>query len=278
MARNFALKLYRTFFVIPPAASFQILRNKFTARRVESGLPEVEHPIDQQYGIDTSGGMGFEQLGAGTSSDVFNTAYFGSQPSIIRQAIRMLPDQHGLTFMDIGCGKGRALAVASEFPFRRIIGVELASSLAKVARANAELVGRRFPDRTTIDVVEGDALTTAIPEGPLVIYMYHPFFRKLMKKLVRKVENWLAGSKSKVYVIYYNPMFPDLYDKSKRFRRVYAGMMDIDAGDRGTGPTYAADAVVIWQSVGEPMLEPHPQAAAARVEMVVPGWQTRVVS
>jgi hypothetical protein len=55
-------------------------------------------------------------------------------------------------------------------------------------------------------------------------------------------------------------------------------MMDYVAGEEGDGDNRQPDAdpLAIWQSVGEPMLQPHPQAAA-RIQITVPGWETKVV-
>jgi SAM-dependent methyltransferase len=279
MLNNLVAKLYRSLFVFPPAMSLRILRNRLIPGTSNGDkIPSLAHPIDRHYGIDTSGFIAFAQLRSGKPSDIFNTAYCGSQPSVIRKALDMLPDHRNLTFFDLGCGKGRALAVASEFPFRRIVGIELVPFLATTAKANAEVMRRQFPGRTPIEVVEGDALATPIPDGPLVIYLYHPFYRRMMKGVVRNIEKRLSSSKTKAYVMYYNPVYFDLFDKSRLFQRVYAGMLDFELGEREAGSTYqdATDALAVWQSVGEPMLQSHPQAAA-RIQAVVPGWRAKVV-
>lgn len=281
MINDLVLKLYRALVVLPPAASLRMLRKKASLRasgRLDPGnsavMASVAHSIDREYGIDTSGVGRFDQLRSGKFSDVFSTGYCGSQPSIIRRALEILPDHHSLTFFDLGCGKGRALAVASEFPFRRIVGVELAPSLASAARINAGTMRSRFPGRTPIEIIERDALAMPIPDGPLVIYLYHPFYRKIMTGVIRNIEKWLLSGHSKVYIIYYNPMYFDLFDKSRLFRRVFAGMMDSAPGEQRSGPT--SDALAIWQSIGEPILQSHPKAAA-RIQIAVPGWQAKVV-
>ncbi len=60
--------------------------------------------------------------------------YIGSQPSIMRRALSALGPVERYDFLDLGCGKGRALIVAAEFPFRAITGVELSPALAAIAR------------------------------------------------------------------------------------------------------------------------------------------------
>lgn len=268
--RLFVVKMWRNLFVLPPEGliptlrvNFTILRDKLFPRPSKPAkIAPLAHPIDGQYGIDTSGYMGFQQLHSGKTADLYNACYCGSQPSIVRIALQALPDHHNYTFLDLGCGKGRALAVASEFAFRRIVGVELVPSVVSTARANAEVIRHRFPDRTPIEIVEGDAMTTAIPDGPVVIFFYHPFYRKIMKGVLKNIEKWLSRSKSKAFVVYYNPFYFDLYDKSRLFRRFYVEAMSYDPHEKGTAFDDADEAVAIWQSVGEPMLEAHPQAMA----------------
>jgi SAM-dependent methyltransferase len=269
--RLFVVKMWRNLFVLPPEgliptlrANFAILRDKLSPgeRPKPAKIAPQAHPIDREYGIDTSGYMGLQELDSGKSSDIYNASYCGSQPSIVRKALQALPDHRSFTFLDLGCGKGRALAVASEFPFRRIVGVELAPSVASIARANAEIIRSRFPGRTPIEIVEGDAMTAAIPDGPVVIFFYHPFYRKIMKAVLRNIEKWLLRSQSRAFVVYYNPFYFYLYDKSRMFRRFYVATMGYEPHEKGTAFDDADEAVAIWQSVGESMLEAHPQAMA----------------
>ncbi|MFC2176351.1 hypothetical protein ACFLR1_05220, partial [Bacteroidota bacterium] len=50
-----------------------------------------------------------------------------------------------LVFLDIGSGKGRAMILAAEHGFKKVIGVEYASELNEIAKSNIELIKDRFP-------------------------------------------------------------------------------------------------------------------------------------
>ena len=53
-------------------------------------------------------------------------AYHAAPAWLIRETLNSIPLQANLfTFIDMGSGKGRALLVASEFPFAKIVGVEI---------------------------------------------------------------------------------------------------------------------------------------------------------
>jgi SAM-dependent methyltransferase len=106
------------------------------------------HPFDRSHGTDTSGFIPAEELPSSPYDLAKKHCYGGSQPSIIRSALAALPSLESFTFIDLGCGKGRPLLVASEFPFRDIVGVEISPSLAADARANASILRQRFPART----------------------------------------------------------------------------------------------------------------------------------
>src|ERR1700729_1081185 len=99
----------------------------------EPSKPQVQpqpHPFDQRYGVDTSGLIGGGDLRSGHQHDIFNTAYYGMPPTRFRPVIdRWISDQSqsaiaNYSFIDLGCGKGRAVLMASQYGFRQVIGVE----------------------------------------------------------------------------------------------------------------------------------------------------------
>jgi len=76
----------------------------------------------------------------------------------VRRGLSALGDIRDYAFIDLGCGKGRVTTVASEFPFREVIGVELSTALAATARANAATVARRFPDRPQVTIAAANVV------------------------------------------------------------------------------------------------------------------------
>src|ERR1700748_1409195 len=89
------------------------------------------HPFDETHGVAASGLVPAGNLVTGHPNDEYVTAYYGVAPSILRTLIdrwRETPPPypiHSYTFIDYGAGKGRAMLIASEFPFHQVIGIEL---------------------------------------------------------------------------------------------------------------------------------------------------------
>lgn len=240
------IRLYASHLLHRPAVR-RALENLPVARRHYTGWRRT-HPFDQLYGVETSGAEQVAELRVDPIIARHMSPYAGSQPSIIRQAIATLPDLSECSFIDLGCGKGRPLVVASEFPFRRVVGVELAPDLVSTARANAATVHERFPERPAIEIVEDNAARFRWPDGRLVLFCYHSFDADLVGELVVSLERALAGSVEHLFVIYYNPVWGALFDRSAAFERWYAAMLPYDPSEIGFGPDQS-DSVVIWQSI-----------------------------
>jgi SAM-dependent methyltransferase len=202
------------------------------------------HPFDELHGTDTAGYVAARDLRSGAASDPYITGYAGCAPGIVRRILERVPDSAATTFLDLGCGKGRALIVATEFGFRSVIGVELSPDLCRAARANAEIVAARFPERAAIEIVRGDAVEYVLPDGPLAIFLYHPFHRILMQRLADRLA--ADGAERSIHVLYCNAVFADVFDRSPGFTPVFSGTMSCDPGERG----YAAadeEPVAIWR-------------------------------
>jgi SAM-dependent methyltransferase len=215
------------------------------------------HPLDRIYGIDTSGVVPVEKLHPDPNLQSLIIAYAGSQPSIVRRGLSVLGDIRDYAFIDLGCGKGRVTTVASEFPFREVIGVELSTALAATARANAATVALRFPDRPQVTIAAANVVNFPLPAGKLVCFNYHAFGPELIAQIVARFEAALAsGELPHMFFVYYNPVHSEAFDASPAFARFYVEQIPYDRSEIGFGPD-RDDVVAIWQSVHGSAPTPH---------------------
>lgn len=237
------------------------LSSAFAAfRRLASPWPK--HPIDRLYGIETSSHVPRMLLRTGNqTNDVANVGYAGSQPSIIRRSLNELPAVEGAAFFDLGCGKGRVLATATEFPFASITGIELAPRMCAMAQRNCAKLAARHPERTRAQAICGNAVEPDLPEsGQVVLFLYNSFRGPLVEMLVRNLETTLAGRPElKLFLIYYNPTQAAIVDGSETFERYFAERLTFTDEERGSSPFgNDHDSVVIWQSRSTVMAPPRP--------------------
>ena len=233
-----------------------------------------KHPYDRVNGTRTSGMLPSFLLNPGQPMGTPTTAYAATQPSIIRTALAAIPDPRQCQFIDIGCGKGRPLLVATEFGFPIITGLELSPTLSRIARRNADIFARAHPDRTRIDIVTGDALLYKLPEQKLVIFLYRPFDRSPTERLVANIETSLRAAPRDLYIVSYNPVFAGPFDASPLLERRYAAQIPYDPSERSYGWD-ESDAVIIWQNRGNPHPWP-PGDPNAPVTIVTADWRAEI--
>jgi len=178
------------------------------------------HPFDLAHGTDTGGHIPGEIL---TPANLYNTAYYAISPSTLAQALELLPEPaFDFTFVDLGCGKGRALLVAAELPFHHIVGVELSADLCEIARKNTARQHR-------IAIQHHDAATVAYPEGPLLVFLYHPFLKPVLRRVLANLTHQRARSPDPTYLLYANCTYQALF--ARDFQLVWDHSLPLSAED-----------------------------------------------
>ena len=234
---------------------------------------ELMHPFDLAHGTETSGFIPPDQLPNSSFATKKGHLYAGSQPSIIRVALLTLPPLDDYSFIDLGCGKGRPLLVASEFPFRELIGVELAESLAEIGQKNLTRFRKSYPGRAPMRIETGDACNFQFPAGNLVVFLYNPFNDEVMRRVITNIEAALDAESRSIFIIYYNPVCSACMDQSPRLKRYFAASLPYGDEERGFGPDLS-DSVVIWQGGSD---VPARVGASSSIVMTDPGSRAEVV-
>ncbi|MGY1794619.1 methyltransferase domain-containing protein [Geodermatophilus sp. SYSU D00525] len=178
--------------------------------------------FDRKFGLDTRGWRTPDADAVARSLHRDNTDF---EPMSVRELGRIfagLPaDPAGLTFVDLGCGKGGPLAVAALHRFHRVIGVELDSRLARTARRNAAVLQARTPTR--IEVVEADASTYRLPPEPTLLFLYNPFGAGTMGEVAKSVVASLHERPRPLFVLYVNPVHRQVWDAIPELRPIRCG-------------------------------------------------------
>jgi SAM-dependent methyltransferase len=170
------------------------LRN-ITWRLREEFRPE-KHPYDILTGCDTSGMIHHLRLGSNAED------YQPIDPDVFRATMAHIDEDFStFAFVDLGCGKGRALLLAEEYEFKKIVGVDFAKNLAEIASENATKVGSK-----RITVVHGDAREFSFPPGPLVVFLYNPFSAAIMRSVTQR----LISHAEPFYIAYVNSLHADV--------------------------------------------------------------------
>ncbi|HEY4357112.1 MAG TPA: class I SAM-dependent methyltransferase [Acidobacteriaceae bacterium] len=199
------------------------------------------HPFDRLHGTETSGLLPGEIISEGTTAMPSElTAYYGIAPSILRSLLDTwlqrtspaAPIEQTVLF-DVGAGKGRAMLLASQYPFLRVEGIEFNEELAAIAQSN---IARWENDSqsealASISLHHGDALLHPLPPEPTVVFMFHPFERALTSRFLRHIDECRAGTQIPLDLIYANAEYHVLLERHPRFQHLWSGSVPMSTDD-----------------------------------------------
>ncbi|MBD0333651.1 MAG: hypothetical protein ICV66_13475 [Chitinophagaceae bacterium] len=123
------------------------------------------------------------------------------------------------SLVDFGSGKGRVLAVAAYYNFKRIRGVEFAAELCRDAEENIRRIAHLYPD-AWFQILNMDAVDYEIAEDDEVFFFFNPFSEKIMSKVLSNLLNSLSKTPRKVFVVYVNPLYKKLFTENG-FHEIY---------------------------------------------------------
>ena len=151
-------------------------------------------------------------------------ALFGEMLASLKQASPVLSsakiDFREFTFIDIGSGKGRVLMMAADYPFRRILGIELLPALHQVARENIVKYKSDSQQCFAIECLLGDASQYVFPPEPAVLYLFNPLPESGLVRLLSNLEHSLREHPRPMFVLYHNPLLEHVLTGNAAFRRI----------------------------------------------------------
>lgn len=177
-------------------------------------LLTYEGKYEKKLGINTHSIVNLNSLTLAGENSEQNHHYQGASYFILFSIFNKLPeDIKNSNFVDYGCGKGRALFVAEQCGFTKLIGVDIAKELIDDANTN-KLVYKKKNNQSEFHFLFNDATTFQIPENTSVFYFFNPFGKDIMQKVIQNIKESLKQNPRKIYCIYLNPKYKSVFDHS----------------------------------------------------------------
>lgn len=215
------------------AAIWEFLRDS-TPARLHRRYGDVDYDWDHRVNT-TSAAVGWRDRLLG----VFHSPYQPTEPALFREmldrwceppnsqpAVGNLPrtplDFRDFTFLDLGSGKGRTLLMASDYPFRRIVGVELLPALHQIAEQNLRVYQSDSQKCFALEAICADAATFPLPDTPLLIYLFNPFPESGLRQFVANLRQSLSVNPRPVYLLYHNPLLEQVLVENSVLTRIAA--------------------------------------------------------
>jgi len=174
--------------------------------------------FDWDYRVDTtSATVGWRERFIG----LLNSPYQPTEAALFHRMLAAVPiDFHEFTFIDIGSGKGRALLLASDYPFQRIIGVELLPELHRIAQENIRRYKSESQRCFSIGSSCADATSLQFPAAPLLIYLFNPLPEDRLRQMLQNLHGSIHEHPRPVWIIYHNPLLEHVLLESGTFEKL----------------------------------------------------------
>ena len=163
--------------------------------------------FDLLWDTDTSGMIQARVMHESGSSALCSNYYKAGDAQLFRAMMGSLDiDFSRYSFVDYGSGKVLIVLLASEYPLRKITGVELSKKLHAIAEQN--LAKYRSPSQRChdIELLCADATTHELPQGPVIVFLYDPITdRKLFQRLLDNIARSWEKAPRDVFILYAHP-------------------------------------------------------------------------
>jgi hypothetical protein len=181
-----------------------LLPSRYRSRR-------LDREFDAEHGVNTAGIVELAGLRIEGENSRHGVRYEQTRPTDFEELMGAVQVRfEDFVFVDFGSGKGRALLLASAYPFRKIVGVEFAAELHAAALENVRRY--RSPARRCgeFELHCADAAEFPVPREPAVFYFYNPFGEEVMAKVLANIRQSLEEQPREVFILYCNSVLRGL--------------------------------------------------------------------
>jgi Methyltransferase domain len=156
---------------------------------------------------------------------VFHSPYQPTEAALFHEMLAALREQtlcdlRDFVFLDLGSGKGRTLLMASDYPFRRIVGVELLPELHRTAEDNIGKYKRETQRCFAVQSVCSDATEFVFPAEPIVLYLFNPLPEGGLRRVIANLEQSLRTHPRPIYVLYHNPVLEGVLSECAALKKI----------------------------------------------------------
>ena len=173
-----------------------------------------DYLFDIIHGTETHTFVELDALGVDKSHREHAHMYQPTFGAPLRRLLKELRIPSEKVFVDLGCGKGKVLLVASEFGFKEARGVEISPSLCEVARRNCAIYRSKKKTGTVFSILNSDALDYEIRDDEDIFFLFNPFDAYVLEQVVQNISASLQKHRRKIWIIYRNAVHRDVIEKT----------------------------------------------------------------
>lgn len=144
---------------------------------------------------------------------------------VFQWAMELLPDpveRH--EFIDYGAGRGRVLLMASNHPFEKITGAEIAEELANDCRLNIAQYPRSLMKCRDVNCEHLSALRLPVPDQETVFFFNNPFAKSMFERVITQIVRSYKQEPRPLFVICVDINADEIMEDTGVFTRIQPSM------------------------------------------------------
>lgn len=160
---------------------------------------------EKNYNIDTTGADSLKNLEEKGIDITHSTIYMPVSYDLLEYFFKKIKIETFNHFLDIGCGKARAMCVAASYTVKKISGIELSKKLFTAAKENIAVTKEKYP-LTDFKIYNNDAFYFEIDKDVDCIFFFNPFDETIMSGVMENIETSLEANPRGMTIVYINPL------------------------------------------------------------------------
>jgi len=182
------------------------------ARRTKHLVADLLY--ERRYGVQTSDSVHLQ------IHDEDNILYTPMNWRQLKWALPVDSVSRDDVFLDVGSGKGRAVLMAAvDYPFGRVVGVEVSRELHETAERNMASAAGRIK-AAQVELVRSDVREYQIPDDVTVVYLNNPVRGAIFAGLLTAISASQRRRPRPMRLIYYNPTEQPALEATGEWRAV----------------------------------------------------------
>jgi len=176
--------------------------------------------FDFKYGTNTMSPVRLCALNIKSENKIKGFKYRPTRAKPFKKLMTTLDFPDDSVFVDFGAGKGRVILLASQYRFKRVVGIEFSPQLCKEARKNFAIFKKKSKTFDQVEIIESDVVDYEIGDDENVFFLFNPFNGTVMNRLLRNLAISLEKKKRKIWLIYNHPVYRDIIESQDIFYKL----------------------------------------------------------
>lgn len=184
---------------------------KWTIEIIISKL--TDYWFDIRYGTNTLGRVELDDLEIKSRNKQRGTVYEPTSTRSFKKLFNTLNFPSNSVFVDFGSGKGKVLLMASEYGFKRIVGVEFSHELCETAKRNLSSYNKKIGVDIDVEIFESDVVDYKFKDDENIFFSYNSFDEVVWNRILDNIKKSIEKNPRKIWLIYCIPIHDNIVEK-----------------------------------------------------------------